>query len=157
MVLLEAVALATRGPERDTARGMSQENVELVRKAFEGAGARGLEKTAKTYWHPEVEYVEDPRWPGASRYKGREAVLRCFQAYMEALGREEDLAVTVERVFDAGERQVPFVRVQGRASTSGVPHEHLWGYVVEVREGLIVYFRAYYEPGEALEAAGLSE
>jgi len=76
---------------------------------------------------------------------------------MEALGREEDLAVSVERVFDAGEQQVPFVRVQSRASTSGVPHEHLWAYVVEVREERIVYFRAYYDPGEALEAAGLRE
>jgi hypothetical protein len=75
---------------------MSQENVEVVRRAFEGAGTRGLQETAQAYWHPEVEYVEDPRWPGASTYNGRDAVLRCFQAYMEALGREEDLEVTVE-------------------------------------------------------------
>ena len=86
---------------------------------------------------------------------GRDAVLRCFQNYLEALGREEDFANTVERVFDAGEHQVAFVRIQSRASASGVPHEHLWAHVVEVREGRIVHFRAYYEPGEALEAVGL--
>jgi hypothetical protein len=40
---------------------------------------------------------------------------------------------------------------------SGVPHEHLWGYVVEVKEERIVYFRAYYEPEEALEAVGVSD
>lgn len=131
---------------------MSQENVELVRRAF-GAGAAALAETAETYWHPEVEYVEDPRWPGASSYKGREAVLRCFRGYMDALGREEDFEVTVERVFDAEERQVPLVRVKSRASASGVPHEHLWGYVVEVREERIAYFRAYYDPQEALAAA----
>ena len=137
---------------------MSEENVEIVRKAFEGAGTGTLKEAAEMYWHPEIVYVEDPRWPGASTYKGRDAVLRCFQAYMEdALGREEDLTVTVERVLDGGERQVPFVRVRSPASTSGVPHEHLWGYVVEVRERRIAYFRAYYEPEEALEAAGLSE
>ena len=123
-------------------------------KAF---GARDLQETAEIYWHPQVEYVEDPRWPGASTYVGRDAVLRCFQNYLEALGREEDFANKVERVFDAGERQVAFVRIQSRASTSGVPHEHLWAYVVEVREERIVYFRAYYEPGQALEAAGLRE
>ena len=136
---------------------MSPENVELVRRAFEGAGARGLEETAAKYWHPEVVYVEDPRWPGASTYKGRDAVLRCFRDYMEALGREDDFAITVERVFDAGERKVPFVRVQSRASTSRVPHEHLWGYVVELSEDQIACLQAYYEPGEALEAVGLSE
>jgi ketosteroid isomerase-like protein len=132
---------------------VSHEDAELVRWAFEGA--RDLEETAQAYWHPDIEYVEDPRWPGASRYKGRDAVLGCFQAYTEALGRAEDFTITVERLFDAGERQVPFVRFQSRASTSGVPHEHLWGYVVEVRDGRIVYFRAYYEPHEALAAVGL--
>ena len=134
---------------------MSQENVEVVRKAFDGAGARSIEQTAKTFWHPDITYVEDPRWPGASTYKGRDAALRCFKQYMESLGREEDFDLRVERVFDAGERQVPFVRVHG-TSTSGVPHEHLWGYVVEVKEGLIAYFRAYYWPWDALEATGLS-
>ena len=129
----------------------------VVRRAFEGAGARGLVETAEIFWHPQVEYVEDPRWPGASTYQGRDAVLRCFLDYMEALGREDDLAITVERVFDGGDRQVPFVRVQSRASTSGVPHEHLWGYVVKVSGQQIVYFRAYYEPQEALEAVGLRE
>ena len=135
---------------------MSQENVEIVRRAFDGAGT-GLRKAAETYWHPEVEYVEDPRWPGASTYRGRDAVVRCFESYMEALGREEDIVVTVERVLDAGARQVPFVRVRGYAATSGVPHDHLWGYVVEVRERRIIYFRAYHDPADALEAVGLSE
>ena len=109
------------------------------------------------YWDAEIEYVEDPRWPGASRYKGREAVLRCWRGYMEALGSQEDLTVTVERILDAGERQVPIVRFRGRGSASGLPHEHLWAYVVEVREGRIAHFRGYYEPAEALEAVGLSE
>jgi ketosteroid isomerase-like protein len=136
---------------------MSQESVEIVRKAFESAGARGLDETAESYWHSDVRYVEDPRWPGASTYEGRAAVVSCFKRYMETLGRQEDFVVTVERVFDAGARQVPFVRVQSRASASGLPHEHLWGYVVEVSDGRLIYFRAYYEPAEALEAVGLSE
>ena len=134
---------------------MSKENVGLVRRAFEAFGLRGLEETAEAYWHPEVEYVEDPRWPGASTYKGRAEVLRCFHAYVEVLGAEEDFVVTVERVFEAGDRLVPFIRVQSRASASGVPFDHLWGYLVEVKDERIAYFRAYYEPEEALEAAGL--
>ena len=135
---------------------MSQENVEVVRKAFAGAGADAIRETAQAYWDPEVEYVEDPGWPGASRYKGRDEVLRCWEAYIDALGPGGEVAATVERVFDAGERVVPFVRVRGR-SPSGVPHEHLWAYLVEVRSGRIVRFRAYYEPEKALEAVGLWE
>jgi ketosteroid isomerase-like protein len=135
---------------------MSEESVELVRNAFERAGVRNMAEVARTYWHPDIVYVEDPRWPGAAQYQGRDAVLRCFQDYMEALGPAGDGGVSVERVFDAGERQVVFVHFRGR-SASGVPHEHLWAYVVKLKDRRVVYFRAYYEPEEALEAAGLRE
>jgi ketosteroid isomerase-like protein len=136
---------------------MSEDKIQLIREALESSGGQGLRETAETYWHPEVEYVEDPRWPGASSYKGRAAVLRCFQAYMEALGADGDLGITVERVLDGGARQVALVRVRTRGVSSGVEQEHLWGYVVEVHRGRISYFRAYYEPAEALEAVGLRE
>jgi ketosteroid isomerase-like protein len=133
---------------------MSQENVEIVRRAFDN---QGLRETAETYWHPQIEYIEDPRLPGASAYRGRDDVLRCWLSYLDVLGDEEDIQVTVEEVFDAGERQVPFVRFKGHATASGIPFDHLWGYVVEVRDGQLAYIRAYYEPNDALEAAGLSE
>ena len=132
---------------------MSQEDVELVRKAFEGS----LAEVAETIWHPEIEYVEDPRLPGASSYTGRDVVVARWRSYMEVLGDEDDITTTVERVLDGGERQVPLVRFRGHASASGIPYDHVWGYVVEVRDGRIVYVRAYYDPDEALEAAGLSE
>jgi len=31
------------------------------------------------------------------------------------------------------------------------------GYVVEVKDGRVIYSRAYYEPAETLEAVGLRE
>jgi ketosteroid isomerase-like protein len=136
---------------------MPQKNVEIVRSAFDGVADRSLDDTAETFWHSEITYVEDPRWPGASTYRGRDAVLRCFKGYTESLGREEDFVVTVERVLDAGARQVALVRFQSRASASGLPHEHLWAFVVEVEDGRLMHFRAYYEPAEALEAVALAE
>jgi hypothetical protein len=51
---------------------MSEENVELIRKAF----AEDLVEAAGACWHPEIEYIEDPRLPEASSYKGRDTVLR---------------------------------------------------------------------------------
>jgi hypothetical protein len=73
---------------------------------------------------------------------------------MEALGDEDDIEVRVERVSDAGERLVPFVRFRGHARTSGAPFDHLWGYVVEVRDQRIAYLRAYYEPGRPSKPSG---
>jgi hypothetical protein len=89
---------------------MSDENVEFVRRAF---GKRRLSETAEAYWHPEIEYVEDPRFPGASSHIGRDAAHRCRQAYMDVLGDERDLTVAVENVFDAGERLVPLSSLSG--------------------------------------------
>jgi ketosteroid isomerase-like protein len=121
----------------------------IIRSAFE---AGSLREAAQKYWHPDIEYVEDPRWPGASRYRGRDSVVSCFEGYMDALGGE--VAVVVEQIRAAGKRQVAFVRFEGQ-SPSGLPHEHLWAYIVELRDGLIAYLRAYYEPDDALEAAGV--
>ena len=124
--------------------------MEIVRKAFESDPSPRQRRTTGT----EIEYVEVRTSPGRSI--GRDAALRCWQAYMDVLGDERDLTVVVE-VFDAGERQVPFVRYRGRSAGGGVPWDHLWGYVVEVRDGQLIYIRAYYDPAEALEAAGLPE
>ena len=132
---------------------MSEDALEIVRGAWSTDDGRTLEETAEAYWHPDIEYAEDPRWPGASTYRGRDAVVDCFRAYSEALGPAADMTVTLERAIDAGERVVALVRFKG-LSASGVPHEHLWAYVVEVRDGLIARLEAFYEPQEALEAAG---
>jgi ketosteroid isomerase-like protein len=131
---------------------MAHVEAEFVRRAFEA----DLEEAAATYWHPEVEYVEDPRLPGASSYHGRELVLHCWRGYLEVLGDEEDISVTVEEVREAGGRVVPLVRFRGKTPGGGLPFDHLWGYVVEIRDEQISYFRAYYEPREALEAVGLA-
>ena len=146
--------IPSQGPGlRDTARAMAEENIEIVRRAFEG----GLLEAAQSYWHPQIEYIEDPRFPGAGTYKGRDAVIQRWRSYLDVMGDEDDIAVAVERIFDAGEQQVWFVRLRGHAMASGIPWEHLWGYVVKVKEERVAYLRAFYEPREALQAAGLSE
>jgi ketosteroid isomerase-like protein len=134
---------------------MSQENVEIVRAAWGEAG-NDLQVAAAKYWDPDIEYVEDPQWPGASTYHGRDAVLACFGEYERTLAPDGGWTVTVDKVVDAGDRQVAIIRSSSR-SASGVPHEHHWGYVVQVTNGRLVYVRAYYDAAEALEAVGLRE
>jgi hypothetical protein len=38
---------------------------------------------------------------------------------------------------------------------SGIPFDHTWAYTCRMEDGRLSYFRAYFNPGEALEAAGL--
>jgi ketosteroid isomerase-like protein len=133
---------------------MSQENVEIVRRAWE----LGLDAAAERYLDASIEFHEDPQWPGASSYRGREAVVQCFKGYVEALalGEEDAVSISVEQVLDASERGVvAIIRYSGKAP-SGVPYEHQWGYVFRVEDRRIVYLRGYYDPAEALEAVGLS-
>ena len=60
--------------------------------------------------------------------------------------------MSVQEVHDAGDAQVALVRVRG---TTPAPHDHLWGYLVRVQDGKLRFIRAFYDPGEALRAAGL--
>ena len=136
---------------------MSSEDGEVVRGFFEAFVADGLDVAAARYLDHDAEYVEDPIWPGASSYRGRGDVLACFKRYMEALGGEGAWTITVEKVVDGGERQAVLVRLASQGSASGVPHEHLWGYTAEVRDGRVVHLRAYYDAPAALAAVGLQE
>ena len=133
-----------RDTRLDDARGGRSTGPQVLH----GAGLQRLAEVAEAYWDPRREYVEDPRWPGAGRYKGREEVLRIFQFYIEALGPDESGSAVLEQILDAGGRQVAFVRFQGR-SASRVPHDHLWGHVVEVMNRHTVYFRVLRARGGA--------
>jgi ketosteroid isomerase-like protein len=134
---------------------MSEENVEIVRGFFESIGRAGetplglMQRLA----HEDVVYVEDPKWPGGDTYRGQEAVAECWSSYDEVMG--EAVTASVTDVRDAGGQIVAIVRVSGRTRESGIPFDHTWGYTCRMEDGRLSYFRAYFNPGEALEAAGL--
>ncbi len=103
-------------------------------------------------WDPDVEYVEDPKWPGAASFRGYEAVGARFREYVEDLGGDAELVL--EDVRDTLEGLVSLVRTRG-TSPNGLPFDHLWGYRFRMRDGKVVWFRAYLDPAEALgEAEG---
>lgn len=98
-------------------------------------------------WDSDVEYVEDPRWPGAGAFRGHEAVTQRFREYGELLGRDVELRLEDVRRGPSG--LVSLVRIRGM-SASDLPYDHLWAYRFRMRDGKIVWFRAYLDPDEAL-------
>ena len=103
-------------------------------------------------WDPEVEYVEDPKWPGAMSFRGFDAVGARFREYVDDLGADAELVL--EDVRDTPRGMVSLVRTRG-TSPNGLPFDHLWGYRFRMRDGRVVWFRAYLDPAEALgEAEG---
>jgi ketosteroid isomerase-like protein len=110
---------------------------------------------ATEFLAPDVEYEDDPAWPDHRAASGRDAVVARFEDWIGAWGDEFDS--DIERVQAVGDRVVGIFVVRTRGTTSGVPQSYRWGFVFELRDGLVVRFRAYLDPIEVLRAAGLPE
>jgi hypothetical protein len=75
---------------------MSQENLEVARRLwahFSEGAALGRAGVGLSHpgWHPDVAYVEDPKWPGTGVYRGLRAIQACFEEYLEYFEKGEAL------------------------------------------------------------------
>ena len=148
---------------------MSKENMEVARAYY-----ADIDRTLKAYWassevalsasaetqaiierlHPEV--VWKPPFRSADEgYRGPEGIRRALDELVEAI---EDWRITVEDVFEAGERRVLVTgssHVRGKGS--GVTFDQRVFSVITFRDGKIAQVEDFTERSQALEAAGLSE
>jgi ketosteroid isomerase-like protein len=118
---------------------------------FDGADLGDLARVAQAGWHPDIVYREDPKWPGAGVYEGRDAVVACFLAYGEAL---EFAPARVLEVTDTGDWIVAVVRFRGVGAGSRVPADHDWAYLIRLQDGRVRELNAYFDPDEARAVAG---
>jgi ketosteroid isomerase-like protein len=130
---------------------MGSDDAEIVREAFESM-AQGLEAGAERWWHPELEYVEDPSWPGSSSYRGRDNVLAAFEGYREVLGG----LASVEEVREGSAGVFALVAFTGKSAGAELPWEQRFGYHCRVRDGRLAYLRAYFDVEAARAEAGVS-
>jgi uncharacterized protein len=133
---------------------MSQENVEIVRAAFEATRSRDREAFRRLY-DPDIEWEDVGKlWGDWGTRRGLDDLRDAFLTYFEAW---EQPAFELERIVDAGNQVVAFVRASGRGRESGLVIDQVIPQVWTMRGGRVVRVRAYREEAEALEAAGLSE
>src|SRR6266487_1248747 len=154
---------------RDTARAMSQENVEIVKSVHPPSGtdlttlfsteaeeSGGFEALASALT-PDFEAVGGD-FAGAglgSRGPGLEGLV---EAWREWLRPWETYWTEVEEFIDAGEdRVVVLVRDHGRPRGSDAEVENVGGSVWTLRDGKIARIEFYAKREEALEAVGLRE
>src|SRR6266516_5546782 len=141
---------------------MSQENVERLRgylerwdpKADVEALNRG-EAVDLSLIDPDLAY-EDTILPDhvGETYRGFEGVLRATERWLEPF---ESLTVELERIIGTGDRLVSIHRVTMKARYSGIDLEGPLAYVWTIQDGKVIHLKSYADPGEAVEAAGLSE
>ena len=133
---------------------MSQENVEVVRRVIDVMDAEGFEAALPVFLeaaHPDVEWREDPAWPGAAHYRGVEEVRQVILDRMDTL----DFDQRTEDLIDAGDKVVALVRWVGRGKTSGAQGEMSMAMVWTVREQAITSLEFFLDTAQALEAAGV--
>lgn len=134
---------------------MSDENVEVVRKAIE-AFNRGDFEAALGWMHAEIEWHTLDGFPDADTYRGREEVREFWEAWRDAfrgfrLHLEECVSVSEQHVLAT-------FRLSGEGAGSGVPTESPAVFQLgEIRDGQVIWVGMFWTESDALEAAGRRE
>jgi ketosteroid isomerase-like protein len=107
------------------------------------------------YFDPEIEMHEDPRFPEAGVYRGRDAVESYFEEFRQSFA---EFIYEVEDFIDlGGERVLVLLRLRTRGKGSGAVVEAQPGWIYTIRNGKAVKIEAYLNRDEALAAAGLAD
>ena len=132
---------------------MSTENVEAFKRGIDAANRRDVDGVLSVL-HPEVEWhAALPMLGGDAVYRGHEGVREFLREVWEVLA---DTRFDFPDIREVGDQIVAIGHLRGRGEGSGVETETPFGYVLEYENGKATRVRAYLDPKEALEAAGLS-
>lgn len=132
---------------------MSQENVELVRNAFETYDRRDID-AAFEFLDPEIEWVIAKEHPDARTLHGREALAAYRLEWAEIL---DDMHVEMDRILDAGDTLALVGTVRGVGVGSGAEVQVPIAFLYTPRDGKIVRVEEYLNPAEALAVVGLAD
>jgi ketosteroid isomerase-like protein len=134
---------------------MSEENVEIVREAFEAFLGGNQEKTARLV-DPEIEFHGTVG--GLQEGQVAHGQSQIEQEFEEVdLEAWEERRLEAEEFIDAGDDVVVLLHEYRRGRGSGVELEAKTAVVVAVSGGRVVRIEGYMDRDAALEAAGLSE
>ena len=131
---------------------MSQENVEIVRAAFEAWNAGDMDAIRERFDGDVIMQMAEG-WPESGPFVGREAVMRQLEQQRETW--DADAFELITDVIDAADRVV--VRQVWRGAGHGPVMNMEMTNVYMVRKGRIVYQEFFWDHAEALETLGLSE
>jgi ketosteroid isomerase-like protein len=135
---------------------MSQETWEVVRRVTEAMDNQGFEAAFAVFEaaaDANVEWREDPSWPGAGTYRGLERIRGLVVDRLDSF----DFAQDTEALIHVDDKVVALVQWHGRGRASGAQSGMKLAIVWTLREGTITKVEFYLDRPEALVAVGMSE
>jgi ketosteroid isomerase-like protein len=137
----------------DTARAMSQENVELVYRAADAIGRRDLEGLLALM---AADVRADPLLAGIEGgYTGHDGIRRWWKNLFDWI---PDFTSEVVEMRDlGGDLVLAVTRNRGHGAESATPFEETTWLPARIRQGECVWWGNFMTESEALEAAGLRE
>ena len=135
---------------------MSQENVETFKRALDAFKRRDTDAFLEAF-DPEVEWhaaMERMLGGEARVYRGHGGVREWLRELDEAFS---EVHLDLPDIQDLGDQLVAIGHMRARGRASGAVIETPLSYLTDHTNGKIIRVRAYLDPKEVLEAAGLSE
>jgi ketosteroid isomerase-like protein len=135
---------------------VSEQNVEIVRQAFEAFNRDGDVEAVVATCDPAVEWFPPVELPSATAYQGHDGVRAAIQDLVDIFG---SLRAEPEQLIDAGDHVVVVFRWGGHAKGSGLSLDQLGrqSVVFTMRNGKAIRVAWYLERSAALEAAGVTD
>jgi len=131
---------------------MSQDNVQTMRRTVEALNEGGADAGLDLF-DPEVEFHEDPKFPEATVYRGRDA---CVDNFREFTASFDGYRFEIEDVRDAGgDRVLAVLHEHARGRASGLEVDRRSGWVMTFRAGKLLRVEIYLDPADAFEVVGL--
>src|SRR4051812_23942876 len=130
---------------------MSQDNVEVMRRAYAAMAEQGVE-AALAYTDPEFEATTPPSLASEpDTYRGHDGVRRYFGSFGGAM---EGVYFEGQEFTSAGDKVLVDTKLHARGRATGIDTAQRAFLVWTLREGLVTSVETFAEQGQALEAAG---
>ena len=133
---------------------MSSENVEIIRRGFEGVNRVGMEALLDLM-HPDFEATVSPELSvEPDTYRGEEGMRRYFAAFE---GVMEDVHFDADELIGSGDKVFVSMRLTAKGMGTGIEVEQRAYQVWTMRDGKALRADSFGDRSDALEAAGLAE
>jgi uncharacterized protein len=148
-----ALVCAAAGGWLDTFLPVSEENVAVVRRAFDAYNEGDIDEVLGLCAE-DIVITQAAEVPGVSpQQRGHEGVLEAFGTWPE---QWDAFQIEIERIVaDPGDRVVVATRQSGRGKQSGVEVEGEFTFVFTVRGGRVTEWRIFLDEGQALAETGI--